>query len=327
MKHMMKESKTIKEYSDKLLGIANKMRLLGSDFDDFIIVENFLVTMPERTQRICLSKITLTEVLHVLQAQEQQRLMREDRAIEGALTTKHHDKYFKKSQPIKGNANNQNKGKGPRKNYLPCQHFGKIGFPLFKCWKRPDIKCNKCNQLRQEAIICRSKFQQHEVNAEVVEKNEENHIFVTTFFSTWSNSKCWLIDSGYTNHMTYDKSLFKDLKPTNVSKVRIGNDISIEGKGTIVISKSLGRKIISDVLYIPNIDQNFLSVGQLIEKGFKVSFKYQHYLIYDIAGHEFLKIKASHLIQHRRSRQSTTLKSVPQNSTTRDLVIAILKEC
>jgi len=68
--------------------------------------------------------------------------------------------------------------------------------------------------------------------------------------------------------MTYDKTIFKDLKPTHISKVRIGNGVYIpaKGKGTIVISTSSGIKTISDVLYVPDIDQNLLSVGQLLEK-------------------------------------------------------------
>ena len=93
--------------------------------------------------------------------------------------------------------------------------------------------------------------------------------------------------------MTYDKTLFKDLKLTNVSKVRIGNDnyISTKGKGTIAISTCSGTKIISDVLYVPGIDQNLLSVGQLIKKEFKLSFEHQHCLIYDIAGAGSLYIR------------------------------------
>ena len=51
-----------------------------------------------------LSKITLTEVLHALQAQEQQRLMRQDHVVEGALPAKHHEvvknkkNFFKQNQ-------------------------------------------------------------------------------------------------------------------------------------------------------------------------------------------------------------------------------------
>ncbi|XP_006586555.2 uncharacterized protein [Glycine max] len=72
----MKESETIKEYSNKLLGIANKIKLLG--IADSRIVEKILVTVPERYKTSIaslentkdLSKITLAEVLHALQAQE-----------------------------------------------------------------------------------------------------------------------------------------------------------------------------------------------------------------------------------------------------------------
>ncbi|GMI87552.1 hypothetical protein HRI_002424500 [Hibiscus trionum] len=44
----MKETKSIKEYSDRLLDIANRIRLLGSTFKDSRIVEKILVTVPER---------------------------------------------------------------------------------------------------------------------------------------------------------------------------------------------------------------------------------------------------------------------------------------
>ncbi|XP_068498178.1 uncharacterized protein [Phaseolus vulgaris] len=44
----MKESESVKEYSDRLLTIANKVRLLGSVFKDLRIVEKLLVTVLER---------------------------------------------------------------------------------------------------------------------------------------------------------------------------------------------------------------------------------------------------------------------------------------
>ena len=44
----MKESESVKEYSDRLLNIANKVRLLGSVLNDSRIVEKLLVTVPEK---------------------------------------------------------------------------------------------------------------------------------------------------------------------------------------------------------------------------------------------------------------------------------------
>ena len=42
---MIKESDITKEYSNKLLGIANKIKLLGNEFLDSRLVEKILVTV------------------------------------------------------------------------------------------------------------------------------------------------------------------------------------------------------------------------------------------------------------------------------------------
>jgi len=92
----MKDYETIQDYSDKLLNIANNVRLLGSEFFDSRIVEKVLVTVPERYEATIttlentkdFSKISLAELLNALKAQEQRRLMREETTLEGALTAK-----------------------------------------------------------------------------------------------------------------------------------------------------------------------------------------------------------------------------------------------
>ncbi|KAA8550126.1 hypothetical protein F0562_001810 [Nyssa sinensis] len=306
----MKESETIKEYSDKLQSIANKVRLLGSDLHDSGIVEKILVTVPEKFEATIttlentkdLSKITLAELLNALQAQEQRRVMRQGGAVEGALPAKHQEegkmrkKKNKKNFAASGDAttnSNKNKTEGTKGNHPPCQHCGRKGHPPFKCWRRPDAKCSKCNQLGHEAVICKGKAQQQEVEAQVADQEVEDQLFVATCFATSSSSESWLIDSGCTNHMTYDKEMFKELESTTITKVRIGNGdhIAVKGKGTIAIESCLGTKTISDVLYVPEIDQNLLSVGQLIEKGFKVIFEDRHCLIKDAADQEIFKVR------------------------------------
>ena len=70
----MKESKTVKEYTDMLLNLANKVRLLGKDFPDQRIIENILVTLPERYESTIsslenakdLSSISLAELINTL---------------------------------------------------------------------------------------------------------------------------------------------------------------------------------------------------------------------------------------------------------------------
>ncbi|XP_014511430.1 uncharacterized protein LOC106770117 [Vigna radiata var. radiata] len=105
----MKESETMKEYFMRLLNIANIVRLLGFEFKDSRIVEKILVTVPERFGATIttlentkdFSKITLTELLNFLQAQEQRRAMREEGFIEEALLAKHEDIWKKKKPTTK----------------------------------------------------------------------------------------------------------------------------------------------------------------------------------------------------------------------------------
>ena len=75
----MKDSDIVKEYSDRLINIANKVRLLGSEFPNSRLVHKILVTVPERFEATIsslentkdLSNISLAELLNALQAQEQ----------------------------------------------------------------------------------------------------------------------------------------------------------------------------------------------------------------------------------------------------------------
>ena len=93
--------------------------------------------------------------------------------------------------------------------------------------------------------------------------------------------------------MTYDQGLFRELDKTVVSKVRIGNGeyISAKGEETVSIESFSGLKLILDVLFVPNIDQNLLSVGQLLKKGFKVLFEDKFCMIKDANGKDVFKIK------------------------------------
>ncbi|XP_037493953.1 uncharacterized protein LOC119370272 [Jatropha curcas] len=84
------------DYSDKLLGIVNKVRLLGKDFSDDRIIQKILVTLPEKydskisslEESKDLSSISLAELVNALQAQEQRRIMRKEGTVEDALKAK-----------------------------------------------------------------------------------------------------------------------------------------------------------------------------------------------------------------------------------------------
>ena len=58
------------------------------------------------------------------------------------------------------------------------------------------------------------------------------------------SSESWLIDSGCTNNMTYDRELFMCLDDTKVKWVKTwnGEQIPVKGNGSIAITSYTGKK-------------------------------------------------------------------------------------
>ncbi|XP_050883175.1 uncharacterized protein LOC127086452 [Lathyrus oleraceus] len=80
----------------------------------------------------------------------------------------------------------------------------------------------------------------------------------------------WYLDSGCSTHMTGRKDWFVQINQAAKSKVKFADNttLSAEGVGDVLIGKrNGGHSRIKDVLYIPGIKCNLLSIGQLLEKG------------------------------------------------------------
>ena len=93
-------------------------------------------------------------------------------------------------------------------------------------------------------------------------------------------SKCsenvWYVDSGASNHMTSHGEWFKDLQTLeNPGFVETGDDTAhpIAHTGNVPLSLQNGNvKYLADVLHVPNITKNLVSVGQMVEGGLQVRF-------------------------------------------------------
>ena len=56
--------------------------------------------------------------------------------------------------------------------------------------------------------------------------------------------------------MTGDKEAYIGIDPSFSSKVKLRNGefVEVEGKGSIIVATKLGCKVIHDTLYVPNLD-------------------------------------------------------------------------
>ena len=102
----------------------------------------------------------------------------------------------------------------------------------------------------------RNERQQNEEEAKAVDQEVKDYLFFSTYFTSMSSTNCWLIESGCSNHMMQNKSMFKEWCEITSSMVRVGDDkhIAIKGKCKIAISTFHGTKLITNVLYVSKID-------------------------------------------------------------------------
>ena len=85
----------------------------------------------------------------------------------------------------------------------------------------------------------------------------------------------WIVD-----HMAKDQSIFKVIDKLINIKVWLGNDNIVEsrGKGTVMVDTKKGTKFIKDVLLV---QENLLSIGQMMENGYSLHFEKDTCKIYD----------------------------------------------
>ncbi|TXG55930.1 hypothetical protein EZV62_017243 [Acer yangbiense] len=141
--------------------------------------------------------------------------------------------------------------------------------------------------------LCRSKPQHaQQANFTDEQPDAEDHMFMASQVCCSASKDVWYVDSGCTSHMVKDSSLFTSLDNNDRTNVKLENGEMVQatGKGTISVQTSKGPKLIHDVLLIPDLDQNLLSVAQLLKKGYSCSFKDNYCTIFDSCGVEVVKV-------------------------------------
>ncbi|KAL6287822.1 hypothetical protein ACE6H2_012212 [Prunus campanulata] len=83
------------------------------------------------------------------------------------------------------------------------------------------------------------------------------------------NKNVWYVDSACSNHMTSHESLLVDIDRNVRCRVKMGTGDLVQstGKGTLAIEVQGVTKYIKEVMIVPGLDENLLSVGQMVEHG------------------------------------------------------------
>ncbi|KAL5804478.1 hypothetical protein ACOSQ3_031278 [Xanthoceras sorbifolium] len=116
-------------------------------------------------------------------------------------------------------------------------------------------------------------------------------IFHSAFsVSTISSNNTWIIDSGATDHMTFNSQNFSHRSPTETNNVSYadGTPTPVLGAGSIPLTPSLN---LSSVLHVPTLSNNLLSISQITKSlNCVVTFWPSHCVFQDITTKETIGI-------------------------------------
>lgn len=146
--------------------------------------------------------------------------------------------------------------------------------------KSKNVICWTCGKQGHVASECSDKKKDDKDKKRPEKKKSDTSVkvaFLTHNLQTIKDSS-WIIDSAASAHMSPNKKLFTSLEKLSESNVIVADNKSlrVKGKGTITISALVNGQnrdiIIQNVLYVPELGVNLLSVRKITEKGYIVKF-------------------------------------------------------
>ncbi|KAM1208845.1 hypothetical protein ACFX2J_014457 [Malus domestica] len=153
-----------------------------------------------------------------------------------------------------------------------CKYCDKLHFG--ECWFKGKPRCRNCDKPRHFAKDCRSKKVTQQANyANQVESNPTMS-YVCMSAAVKKGEDVWYVNSGYNNHMTGREDLLENINRSVTAKVEMGTGelINEVGKGELMVATKQGKRYIKEIMLVPGLKENLLSVGQMMEHGYYLVF-------------------------------------------------------
>ncbi|KAL6286215.1 hypothetical protein ACE6H2_010605 [Prunus campanulata] len=141
---------------------------------------------------------------------------------------------------------------------------------------KSNVECFRCGNYghyKSECYTNMNKAKGARANFAEKEKEDDGAILMVCQTMEKPQKNVWYLDTGCSNHMCGEKSIFSTIDESFTTTVRFGDDskVSVLGKGDIKIwAKDNTVHTISSVFFVPSLKSNLLSLGQLHEKGYEI---------------------------------------------------------
>ena len=234
------------------------IRILPPKFDILATTLNTQVRVPP---------LTFEDFSSILQEEELRQKARQQPQGEDATFSTN-----QKKGKAKDSRNSSSFAKDKKKKKMKCFYCKKAGHIQSECRKKA---ADEKNGVVKSSTTTTKKESSNNAQAELELWVAIEELCAKAVHSNGADDH-WIIDSGATRHITSHKDWYSLLRPVGDDiVVAVGNDAKcpVKGTGTISFMKNDSvTKNLSDVLYVPDIKRNLLSVAAITDRDLKVQF-------------------------------------------------------
>lgn len=224
----------VEEYVSKIIGTAHKLRNIGFKVDDEWLGTLLLSGLPDTYQPMIIA--IESSGMRITSDSVKAKLLQDVRLSENDSKAFAVNRKFQK--------NYKKPSKGPR--------------------------CYTCNKYGHKSFECKTKAR---------DTQKPSSSYAAVFVASVSQNDAWYVDSGATSHMTKHKDLLQNESPSSIKRIRVADnkELSVESSGQVSLDtyndKGHEKKVLfNNVLYVPELATNLLSVSQIIHSGGQVIF-------------------------------------------------------
>lgn len=132
--------------------------------------------------------------------------------------------------------------------------------------------------MRKDCRKYKARISKEQSQNKVTEANQtySNSLMLASEYTTISDKHAWIGDSGASNHMTYQRDAFTTFEEIGDGSfpITVGNNevIFARGRGTVNVKSLSGDVTLTNVLYVPKLGRNLLSLGAATKMQVNVNF-------------------------------------------------------